>query len=109
MNYYIQLFNPLDFQGIIELNEEYDFWKTIELKEKHKTLISQYWKHIPHDKNYTNSFWYPNYIDLKYLKEEEYNEEDSDSMRFDSADSYDWSYYNDGLDMDQQDERFWNF
>lgn len=102
-------FNPLDFQGIIELNEEYDFWKTIELKEKHKTLISQYWKHIPHDKNYTNSFWYPNYIDLKYLKEEEYNEEDSDSMRFDSADSYDWSYYNDGLDMDQQDERFWNF
>ena len=30
-------------------------------------------------------------------------------MSDDSADSYDWGYYNDGLDMDQQDERFWNF
>ena len=24
-------------------------------------------------------------------------------------DYYNWGYYNDGLDMDQQDERFWNF
>ena len=26
-----------------------------------------------------------------------------------SNDLYDWQYYNDGLDMDQQDERFWDF
>lgn len=24
-------------------------------------------------------------------------------------DYYNYDYYNDGLDMDQQDERFWNF
>lgn len=32
-----------------------------------------------------------------------------DEMCDDWKDSYNWEYYNDGLDMDQQDERFWNF
>ena len=47
--------------------------------------------------------------DFKYLWEDEHYEEIRESMSDDSADSYDWGYYNDGLDMDQQDERFWNF
>ena len=36
-------------------------------------------------------------------------EEIKESMSNDSTDSYNWEYYNDGLDIDQQDERFWNF
>ena len=47
--------------------------------------------------------------DFKYLWEDEHYEEVREGMSDDSADSYDWRYYNDGLDMDQQDERFWNF
>lgn len=86
-----------------------DNWKTFELSEEHKILIAQYWKHIPHNNNDTNRFWYPYYKDFKYLWENEHYEEVRENMSDDSADSYDWRYYNDGLDMDQQDEHFWNF
>lgn len=86
-----------------------DGWETLVLSEEHKTLIAQYWKHISHDNNDTNHFWYPYYKDFSYLWEDEHYEEVREGMSDDSADSYDWRYYNDGLDMDQQDERFWNF
>ena len=46
---------------------------------------------------------------LNIFGRDEHYEEVRESMSDDSADSYDWRYYNDGLDMDQQDERFWNF
>lgn len=78
-----------------------DGWETLVLSEEHKTLIAQYWEHIPHDNNDTNRFWYPYYKDFKYLWEDEHYEEIRESMSDDSADSYDWGYYNDGLDMDQ--------
>ena len=39
--------------------------------------------------------------DFKYLWEDEHYEEIRESMSDDSVDSYDWGYYNDGLDMDQ--------
>ena len=86
-----------------------DGWETLVTSEEHKILIAQYWKHISHDNNDTNRFWYPYYKDFKYLWEDEHYEEVREGMSDDSADSYDWRYYNDGLDMDQQDERFWNF
>ncbi len=43
------------------------------------------------------------------IKEEEewiYDEKNNNNIW---NDCYNWGYYNDGLDMDQQDERFWNF
>ena len=89
--------------------ESLDGWETLVTSEEHKILIAQYWKHISHDNNDTNRFWYPYYKDFKYLWEDEHYEEVREGMSDDSADSYDWRYYNDGLDMDQQDERFWNF
>lgn len=88
-------------------SESFDGWRTFKLSEEHKILITQYWKHIPHNNNDPNRFWYPYYKDFKYLWEYEHHEEES--MSDDSTDSYDWRYYNDGLDMDQQDEHFWNF
>lgn len=33
-----------------------DGWETLVLSEEHKTLIAQYWEHIPHDNNDTNRF-----------------------------------------------------
>lgn len=84
-------------------------WGTIGLSKEHEMLITQYWKHIPHNDNDTNRFWYPLYKDFKYLRDDEYYEGVEESMSDNSTDSYNWEYYNDGLDMDQQDERFWNF
>ena len=97
------------YELLYPIFESFDGWRTIELSEEHKILIAQYWKHIPHNDNDINRFWYPYYEDFKYLWEDEHYEEVRESMSDDSADSYDWRYYNDGLDMDQQDERFWNF
>lgn len=87
----------------------FDGWKSFELSGKHKILIEQYWEHIPYNGNNTNRFWYPSYKDFEYLGEHEHYEKVRDSMFDDSAGSCNWSYYNDGLDIDQQDERFWNF
>lgn len=85
-----------------------DGWETLELSEENKTLIAPYWKHIPCNNNDT-SFWYPYYVDFKFLWDDEHSEEMREGISDDSADLYDWRYYNDSLDMDQQDERFWNF
>lgn len=85
---------------------EFSNWKTFELSEEHKILITQYWEHI-FSKN--DTFWYSYCNDFKYLWKDEHYEEIRESMFNDSTDSYNWEYYNDGLDMDQQDERFWNF
>ena len=60
MNCYIQFLNHLMVGEHIELSEE------------HKILIAQYWKHIPHNDNDINRFWYPYYEDFKYLWEDEH-------------------------------------
>ncbi len=44
---------------------------------------------------------------IEFEEELERNVNDVDDIKWD--DCYDYDYYNDGLDMDQQDERFWNF
>ena len=89
------------------LYQKFSHWKTFGLSEEHETLIAQYWDHIPHNGNET--FWYSCCNDFTYLWEDEHYEEIQESMSNDSTESYSWEYYNDGLDMDQQDERFWNF
>lgn len=86
---------------------EFSNWRTFELSEEHLALITQYWRGIPHNDNGT--FWYSDCQDFRWLYEDEHYEEIKESMSNDSTDSYNWEYYNDGLDMDQQDERFWNF
>lgn len=86
---------------------EFSNWRTFELSEEHLALIAQYWRGIPHNDNGT--FWYSDCQDFRWLYEDEHYEEIKESMSNDSTDSYNWEYYNDGLDMDQQDERFWNF
>lgn len=85
---------------------EFSNWRDFELSEEHKILITQYWEHI-FSKN--DTFWYSYCNDFKYLWEDEHSEEIRENMSNYSTDSYNWEYYNDGLDMDQQDERFWNF
>lgn len=50
--------------------------------------------------------------DAKHVKEVVKDEEEwiyDDKENYAWKDYYNWGYYNDGLDMDQQDERFWNF
>ena len=86
---------------------EFSNWRTFELSEEHLALIAQYWRGIPHNDNGT--FWYSDCQDFRWLYEDEHYEEIKESMSNDSTDSYNWEYYNDGLDIDQQDERFWNF
>ena len=85
-------------------------WANFDLNEEHKILITQYWEHI-FDKY--NTFWYSYCQDFKYLWEDEHYcdeiEETRENISNDVDDSYNWEYYNDNLDMDQQDERFWNF
>lgn len=85
-------------------------WANFDLNEEHKILITQYWEHI-FDKY--NTFWYSYCQDFKYLWEDEHYcdeiEETRENIFNDVDDSYNWEYYNDNLDMDQQDERFWNF
>ena len=85
---------------------EFSNWRAFELSEEHKILITQYWEHI-FSKN--DTFWYSYCNDFKYLWEDEHYKEIRGSMSNDSTDSYNWQYYNDGLDIDQKDERFWNF
>lgn len=84
-------------------------WKKIELSEEHKKMIVQYWEHVFNDK----TFWYSYCEDFRYLWEDEHYfdeiEETRENMYNDMTDPCNWEYYNDGLDMDQQDERFWNF
>lgn len=82
-------------------------WRTFKLNEEHLALITQYWRSIPHNDNGT--FWYSYCQDFRWLWKNEHYEEIKESMSNDSTDSYNWEYYSDGLDMDQQDERFWNF
>lgn len=84
---------------------EQSSWNTIGLSDEHKALVMEYWKHISHN----NSFWYPPYEDFRYLRENEYCDEVRENNSDGLMDFYSWEYYNDGLDMDQQDERFWNF
>ena len=95
--------NLLNYRETLNL---LDGWSSFDMNDKHKALIAQYWKHIP--RNYgDDSFWYPGYKDFHYLGEIEYDEEES--LSDDSVDACDWRYYDDGLDMDQQDERFYDF
>lgn len=51
--------------------------------------------------------------DAKHIKEVVRDEEewiyDDDKEYDDWKDYYNWGYYNDGLDIAQQDDRFWNF
>lgn len=91
---------------------EFSNWRIFELSEEHLALITQYWRSISHNNNCT--FWYSYCQDFRWLWEDEHYEETKDSMFDDSnendwTDWYNWEYYNEGLDMDQQDERFWNF
>ena len=92
------------------LYKDGSYWENFILNEEHKILITQYWKHIFDS---YNTFWYSYCQDFKYLWEDEHYcdeiEETKENFYNDVDDSYNWEYYNDNLDMDQQDKRFWNF
>jgi len=92
------------------LYKDDSYWGNFILNEEHKILITKYWEHIFDS---YNTFWYSYCQDFKYLWEDEHYcdeiEETKENFYNDVDDSYNWEYYNDGLDMDQQDERFWNF
>lgn len=49
-------------------------------------------------------------VDVKDVVEYDEKWECEDDKKYDAwKDYYNWGYYNDGLDMDQQNERFWDF
>lgn len=107
--YIVEIDGSLLYDLLYSAVDSLDNWKNFDLSEEHETLILQYWSYICRNNFSGDCFWFPSYRDFKYL-EREYYDEDSDGNMFDrSSDLCDWRYYDDGLDMDQQDERFWNF
>lgn len=107
--YLIEIDGDLLYDLLYNTIDSLDNWNNFDLGEKRKTLIVQYWNYICRNNFNGDCFWYPAYRDFKYLEKTYYDKELNENIFDESNDLYDWQYYNDGLDMDQQDERFWDF
>lgn len=79
-------------------------WSSFSLSNKNKKLLPRYWKDIPHNGNAGCFFGF-------YMMEDENCSEDSEIKEDakDWSEHGNWDYYNDNLDMDQQNKDFWNF
>ena len=80
------------------------------LNENDRAFIEGLWEKFPKDYN-REVFWFPYYRKFDFLWDDE-NQDPTATNYFSSDDNndyYNWGYYNDGLDMDQQDECFYNF
>ena len=92
-----------------------EYWNAVEFVieskqiEEYKNLVKSYWTKVYQDKKH---FWFPSNFDLINDNEEElkYDSEECNLRSSDYKwweDTLNWEYYNEDLDMDQQDERFW--
>lgn len=81
-------------------------WGSFSISTENQIALSNYWQNVPRNEYFR--FWYQD-SDLDYLQEEECESYDDDIEIPNWNDYYNYDYYNDGLDMDQQDPRFWGF
>ena len=104
---YVLLYSDEEFYMTSYVPEKpYSDWSQYNICDETKVLINNYWKHI-FSKTYC--FWYPTHINFRYIKDFQHNQDLHNYNSDDLSSLYDWGYYNDNVDIDQQDENFWNF